>query len=343
MRDPYLTLGVGRSATLDEIKQAYRALAKRYHPDTNPGRDDIEHRFKEVSAAYSLLSDSEKRARFDRGEIDAQGAERTTRGTYRSSTRRRPRTHDDHIHAGLDDLFAEFFGTKTQDRSQAGSTGREQARGPGPGPGGAGAGPEAHRRGSAGPNARSAASAGRSARRGSDISYTVTVSFTEAALGTSRRLQLSTGKGLDVVIPPGTGDQQKLRLRGQGMAGAEGGQPGDAIVQVHVEAHPFFVRQDWDIHVEVPITLPEAVLGARIRIPTLAGAVNVTVPPGSNTGTTLRLRGRGIPNKADGEAGDQYVKLKVVLPEKPDTDLVRFLERWSQDKTYDVRRRAGME
>jgi len=337
MRDPYLTLGVGREATLDEIKQAYRRLAKRYHPDANPGRNDIEQRFKDVSAAYALLSDTEKRARFDRGEIDAQGTERTTRSTYRSSTRRRPRTHDDHIHAGLDDLFAEFFGTKHKDPQKDHQTaGAGGTTAPGDEPG--------RRHGPTGGGGRAGGGTGpRSGRRGTDISYTVTVSFVEAALGTSRRIQLSNGKGLEVLIPPGTSDQQKLRLRGQGMAGGEGTLPGDAIVQVHVEAHPYFVREDSDIHVEVPVSLPEAVLGGRIRIPTLAGAVNVTVPPGSNTGTMLRLRGRGIPNKPDGQSGDQYVKLKVVLPEKPDTDLVRFLEHWSQDKSYDVRRKAGME
>lgn len=256
MRDPYQVLGLTRSASAEEIKQAYRKLAKQYHPDLNPGRPDIEQRFKDVSGAYNLLSDTEKRGRFDRGEIDANGNERPLHRAYSGGGRSAGAGAGDFGGFDAEDLFSDLFGA-----------GRRR--------GGAGAG------------------AGFK-QRGTDIAYSVTVPFTEAALGTKRRINLSTGKSIDVAILPGTEDQQKLRLKGQGIAGMGGAPAGDAIVEVHVEQHPFFVRKESDIHLELPISLPEAVLGATIKVPTLGGQVAVKVPRGSNTGGTLRLKGKGI-------------------------------------------------
>ncbi|NUB21396.1 J domain-containing protein, partial [Azospirillum formosense] len=184
---------------------------------------------------------------------------------------------------------------------------------------------------------------GGSRSRGSDINYSVSVPFVEAAQGTKRRISLSNGKSIDVAVPPGTEDQAKLRLKGQGLPGAGGFGAGDAIVEVHVEAHPFFTRQGSDIHVEVPITLNEAVLGATIRVPTVSGPVALKIQPGANTGSTLRLRGKGVMNQATKQAGDQYVKLKVVLPDPPDAELVKFMEEWSRTRSYDVRKKAGLE
>ncbi|WP_158048020.1 DnaJ C-terminal domain-containing protein [Skermanella pratensis] len=299
MRDPYQVLGLTKSASAEEIKQAYRRLAKQFHPDLNPGRPDIEQRFKDVSGAYNLLSDAEKRAKFDRGEIDANGNERPLHRAYAGGGR----GGADFGGFDADDIFSDLFGA-------------------------------GRRRGGAGH--------GGFKSRGTDIAYSVTVPFTEAALGTKRRINLSTGKSIDVAIPPGTEDQQKLRLKGQGMSGIGGGPAGDAIVEVHVETHPFFVRKDGDIHLELPISLPEAVLGATIKVPTLDGQVAVKVPRGSNTGGTLRLKGKGIVDPKTGVAGDQYVKLKVVLPEPPDAELTGFLERWSKDRSYDVRKKLGL-
>lgn len=179
--------------------------------------------------------------------------------------------------------------------------------------------------------------------KGTDIAYSVTVPFLEAALGTKRRISLSNGKSIDVAIPPGTENEQKLRLKGQGLPGMGGGAAGDAIVEVHVEPHPLFTRQDADIHLEVPITLNEAILGATIRVPTVGGPVAVKVPPGSNTGSVLRLRGKGVMNQATKSPGDQYVKLKVVLPDPPDSELVEFMEKWARTRSYDVRKKAGLE
>ena len=153
----------------------------------------------------------------------------------------------------------------------------------------------------------------------------------------------ANGKSIDVAVPPGTENEQKLRLKGQGLPGMGGMPAGDAIIEVHVEPHPFFTRQDDDIHVEVPITLGEAVLGATIHVPTISGKVALKVTPGTNTGAVLRLRGKGVVNQTTKQAGDQYVKLKVVLPDPPDAELVKFIEQWSKTRSYDVRKKAGLE
>ena len=302
MKDPYEILGVSRSAKQDEIKQAYRKLAKKLHPDLNPGNSKIEQQFKEASAAYDLLSDPEKRARFDRGEIDASGAERPNRSYYRNYAEggQGAKYQDFNFGEGMsaDDLFANLF----RDRRS-----------------------------------------GRTVRmRGADISYSATVDFVEAAVGAKKRMSLADGKSLEVTIPPGTEDGQTLRLKGQGLPGIGGGPPGDAFVEIHVQPHAFFTRSGNDIRVEVPVTLQEAVLGARITVPTIDGKVAVKVPPGSNSGSVLRLKGKGIPSSRGRERGDQYVTLKVVLPERIDSDLRQFVENWSKEHSYDVRSRMGM-
>ncbi|MDE1148397.1 MAG: DnaJ C-terminal domain-containing protein [Azospirillaceae bacterium] len=296
MRDPYQILGISRTATADDIKQAYRRLAKQYHPDLNPGRADIEQKFKEANSAHSLLADPDKRARFDRGEIDATGAERPDR-SFRRAYAGAGRSGDFDFD---DDPFADIFGA-------------------------------ARKRGGHGVKAR-----------GSDVAYSVTVTFVEACLGTKRRLNLSTGKSIDVALPPGTQDQQKLRLKGQGLPGLGGAGAGDAIVEVHVTPHPYFVRREDDIHLDVPVTLQEALLGATIKVPTLDGAVQVKVPKAANSGTTLRLKGKGVANADRGTQGDQYVKLTVVLPDRPDAELTTFIEKWGKTHDYDVRRKAGL-
>ena len=308
MKDPYQILGASRTASADEIKKAYRKLAKKLHPDLNPGNKKIEQEFKEVTAAYDLLSDADKRAKFDRGEIDASGAERPGRGFYRSyaesgqGAKYRGGSGGDDSFFG-DDIFSDLFG------------------------GGARAG--------------STRSGPRMSIRGADVSYAATADFVEAALGAKKRLTLTDGKTLDVTIPPGTEDGQTLRLKGQGLPGMGGGSAGDAFIEIKVEPHAFFTRQGDDIHLELPVSLPEAVLGASITVPTLDGKVTLKVPAGSNTGTVLRLRGKGVPRR-DGTRGDQYVKLKVVLPDKPDAEFKDFVERWSKKNAYDARARSGL-
>ncbi|MEI6985080.1 MAG: J domain-containing protein [Rhodospirillaceae bacterium] len=301
-RDPYHVLGLGRNASADELKQAYRRLAKQFHPDLNPGRGDIEQRFKEVSGAYTLLSDPAKRRRFDAGEIDAAGAERSDFGFHRSRSGRGAKGRagpgaDPFSSFSPDDIFADLFGGSRRE----------------------------------------------SKARGAEIEYSVTVTFVEAAVGGKRRVNLSNGKSLDITIPPGTENEQKLRLKGQGMPGSAGGLDGDAIVQVQVEPHPFFTRKGNDIHVALPVTLPEALLGATIKVPTLNGTVALKVPKGSNTGAVLRLKNKGIVDAKDHSTGFLFVTLKVVLPDPPDAELTQFVEKWAHHRSYEVRKKAGLE
>jgi DnaJ-class molecular chaperone len=297
MRDPYQVLGVSKTASAEEIKKKYRQLAKKLHPDLNPGNAEAAAKFKDISAAYDLLSDAQKRARYDRGEIDASGAERPERQYYRAYAESPEGAKYGNPFEG-DDLFSDLFG---------------RARG------------------------------GREFKiRGTDVSYVLPVDFIEAAAGAKKRVTMADGKVLDINIPAGTEDRQTLRLKGQGQPGFGGAEPGDAYIEVHIQPHAFFTRKDNDVHLDLPVSLGEAVLGGKITVPTIDGDVSMTIPKNSNTGTTLRLKGRGIVDRKSKQRGDQYVKLKVVLPEGGDPDLTRFVESWSR-KDDDVRSRVGLK
>jgi DnaJ-class molecular chaperone len=302
-QDPYSVLGVPKDASPEAIKLAFRKLAKKHHPDLNPGNAEAEAKFKAASAANELLSDPEQRARFDRGEINAEGQESPRQyyrqyadgeggARYRTSGGGMPPEGD------FGDIFADLF------RNAQGGQG---ANG---GPGGG---------------------QGRSARpmRGMDQTYSLTVPFIEAALGGSRRITLPEGRTLDVAIPVGLEDGQTLRLRGQGQAGWNGGPPGDVLIEVSVAPHKLFRRDGDDIHLDLPVTTAEAVLGAKVAAPTLAGPVNLTVPRHSNAGKILRLRGRGIPAHAGREAGDLFVTLTLVTGQ-PDEALEAALRAWQE-------------
>jgi DnaJ-class molecular chaperone len=286
--DPYRTLGVKRDASQEDIQKAYRRLAKKLHPDLNPGNKKAEEEFKDVSAAYDLLGDPDKRARFDRGEIDASGAERAPHGFYRDYSERggtsNPYTSDAGFadFAGDEDIFAQFFGRG----------GRANFR-----------------------------------MRGQDSVYRLDLDFLDAINGGKRQVTLPDGEALDVAIPPGTHDGQILRLRGKGRPGIGGGTAGDALIEIQVRPHPVFIRKGDDIYIELPISLKEAVLGGKARAPTPSGPVSVNIPKWSNTGSVLRLRGKGVP-RPDGSHGDEYVTLKIMLPEKPDPELERFVASW---------------
>jgi DnaJ-class molecular chaperone len=304
--DPYQTLGVPKTATQDDIRAAFRKLAKKHHPDLNPGNAAAETRFKAASSANDLLSDPETRAKFDRGEIDADGkpAERAFYRQYaegeqgaryrRPGPGQRPGAAADE---GMHDIFAEMF------RNHQGGGGGGQPR----------------------------------QTRGQDRQYSLTVSFLEAASGASRRITLPDGRTLDVTIPPGLSDGQTLRLRGQGDAGWNSGPAGDALIEISVTPHPFFRREGEDIHLDIPVTVAEAVLGAKITIPTLSGPVTMTVPPHSDAGRRLRLRGRGIPAHGTIAAGDLYATLTLVVGAKPDEALEAALRTWSEQKHADPR------
>ncbi len=291
--NPYRELGVSSTASPDDIRKAYRKLAKELHPDTRPGDGHAEERFKRVTAAFALLSDPTSRGRYDRGEIDANGNEMGRGFSPRSSRRPRNGANGRHDFA---DVFSSVFGN-------------EETRNP-------------------------------FGARGPDARYKLTVSFEDAVNGGRKRVTMGDGKVLDLTIPEGVKPGQVLRLRGQGAPSSRGGPPGDALVELEVEEHKFFVRDREDIRLELPITLTEAVLGAKVRVPTLTGSVTVTIPKGANTGQVLRLRGKGV--RADGGRGDQLIRLKVVLPERPDAELQRFVSRWRPPQSYDPRKDLGM-
>jgi DnaJ-class molecular chaperone len=304
--DLYAVLGVGRDASQDEIKRRYRKLAKELHPDLNPDKE-VADRFKKITAAYDLLSDPEKRGRYDRGEIDASGQERPEQRFYREYAEdpgaTRFYTREGFGDAeGLHDFFENLFG---------------------------GAGAAGETRGF------------RMRARGADVSYSLPIDFVEAAKGAKKRVTVGDGRTLDLTIPPGVHDRQTLRLKGQGMPGFEGGPPGDAYVEVHIQPHALFERKDHNIHLELPVSLPEAVLGGKVEVPTIDGPVTMTIPKGSNSGTTLRLRGKGIVDPKTGQRGDQYVKLKVALPRTTDPELEEFVRRWSGSHGYDPRAGFG--
>ncbi|MDR3441181.1 J domain-containing protein [Telmatospirillum sp.] len=311
MDDPYKLLGVARDATHDQIKSAYRKLARSLHPDVNPNNKQAEERFKKISAAYDLLGDEKKRARYDAGEIDGSGTERARR-SYRSySEDPGAGKFSDGFRFGnsADDIFAELLRRRSKGRS-AGWNPFEQ-------------GDE------------------KSPTKGADADYSLKISFPESVMGTTKRITLPTGKHLDVKVPAGTKDGAKLRLKGQGHPGRGASPAGDALIEMKVEAHPFFSRDGNDILATVPITLPEAVLGGKVTVPTVDGKVTLTIPPGSNSGSVLRLKGKGAPNGKT--RGDQLVTLSVVLPERADSELESFLKSWSAKNPYDVRTKVGME
>jgi len=293
--DPYETLGLARDATPEQVRSAFRKLAKKHHPDLNPGSAVAEERFKAVNAANELLSDPEKRAQFDRGEINAAGdpvapeppryrryADAAEGARYRTGP-------DDDFQFG--DIFGDFL-----------NRGGEGLR-----------------------------------MRGADAHDALPVAFLDAVAGATRTLTLPDGRTLDVRIPPGIEDGQILRLKGQGGPGLNGGPPGDALIEVHAEPHPFFTREGDDIHVKLPVTLKEAVLGARVTVPTPVGSVTMTVPKRSDTGTRLRLRGRGIPAHAGRPAGDEYVTLQVTLADADDA-LETLLSGWEPAVPSEPRR-----
>lgn len=298
-KNPYEILGVSSTATTAEIKKAYRKLAKNLHPDLNPGDKSAEEKFKEVTVAYRLLEDAEKRRRFDAGEIDEMGAERPRGPYYRDFAA----ADEEHRYAD-NSGFADFMGAED---AFAELLRREQHA--------------------------------RANRRGEDLHFRLPIDFVDSITGATKRLTLPDGGTLDVKIPPGLIDGQSLRLKGKGAPGTGQGGPGDALIEVQVLPDARFTRNGDDILLEVPISLSEAVLGARIRVPTPTGEVTMAVPKGSNTGKTLRLRGKGAPRREGGH-GDELIKLKIVLPAQPDPELEAFVSNWQAGKTFDPREAA---
>lgn len=317
MKDLYEVLGVAKNASEAEIKKAFRTLAKKHHPDKHAGDTAAQKRFQEISAAYDILGDKEKRAQYDAGAIGPDGNPRgfdPGAGGFRQGhpfgtgfggfgggggpgAREFHFSFDDGAAAGaagFEDIFADLLGGGAR-------RGARQAR----------------------------------QSRGEDFTAAVTVSFDEAALGGTRRVVLQNGEQIDVKIPIGVKDGQTIRIKGRGGAGRAGGASGDILLTVSVAPHPTMIRDGNDIRMELPVSLKEAVLGGKVAVPTLTGTVSLTVPPNSNSGTILRLKGKGIAAHGDTPAGDLYVRLGVVLPDQPDDALKRFVAGWATN--YDPR------
>jgi len=314
MRDPYEILGLAKTASAAEIKSTFRRLAKKYHPDQSK-EPKAKERFAEISSAYEIVGDEKKRAAFDRGEIDAEG---------------KPR------HPG----FEGFGGPGRGQRGRAGGgagfqhfdfdLGGGEFRG---GAGAAGIDPDilAELFGAQG-GARA-----RAAQRGVDVAVTATVPLATAAAGGAVRVTLPTGKTLDVEIPVGVEEGKQIRLRGQGQPGVRNGPAGDALVTIRYAAHPLFRVEGRDLRLDLPITLYEAVLGGKVRAPTLDGEVEIAVPQGASSGRILRLRGKGLPAAGESKQGDLLATLRIVLPGESDPELAGLMRRWRDEKAYDPR------
>lgn len=319
MRDPYLILGVAKSAEAPEIKKAFRKLAKKYHPDQSSD-PKAKEKFAEISAAYEIVGDEKKRAAFDRGEIDAEGKPRfqgfegfgaggPQAGPWNSARRGQPGGGFEHFEygpgapgqgAGFDanDLFSELFGAQRKRGAQS----RQQAP------------------------------------RGEDVTAQVVVTLAEAAHGTKTRVSFPTGRTLEISVPAGIEDGKQIRLKGQGQQSPFGGEPGDAMVTVKIAKHAYLRPDGRDLRLDLPLTLYESVLGGKVNVPTLDSTVELNVPAGSNGGRTLRLRGKGLPGSQGGAAGDLLVTLRIMLPDEPDADLISLMRQWQTQKPYDPRR-----
>ncbi len=310
--DPYKELGVSRTAGADEIKKAFRKQAKELHPDKNPGDKKAEERFKKLTSAFDLLGDPDKRKKFDAGQIDAEGHE-IHRGFGGGAGPRPggPRGPQ----GGPGGFGGRFDGVDLEDIFDMFGGG---ARGGGPGPGG-------------GP--------GGFPGRGGDVRSRLEIDLEDAVRGATRRVSFGDGRMLDVTIPKGASEGQVLRLKGQGAPGRNG-VAGDVLVELVIRPHPIYTRDGVDLHMDVPVSVPDAMLGGKIEAPTPEGNVSLNVPKGSNSGSTLRLKGRGLADPRTSLRGDLFAHLVVTLPDKLDARLEALAEDWRRERPYTPRRKG---
>jgi DnaJ-class molecular chaperone len=297
--DPYDILGVPRSASDEEVRRAYLKLVKELHPDVNPSKT-AEDRFKKVTAAHDILGDQERRRKFDNDEIDASGEPRRGPSRHYAGAPRGARGKAGPLFEDFGDVFSDIF--------SGGMGGRGTFRG------GFGA-------------------------RGRDVRYTLEIDFVEAVQGAKKRVTMPEGGVLDLAVPEGVADGQVLRMRGRGQPGTGEGEAGDALVEVRVRPHRDFKREGDDILLEIPITIDEAVLGAKVEVPTVSGRVQLTIPKATSSGQVFRLKAKGVRNLTTGATGDELVTVRIVLPDTIDDSLSYFLTEWRQRHRYDPGRR----
>jgi DnaJ-class molecular chaperone len=327
MRDPYSVLGVSKSASAADIKSAYRKLAKKLHPDANKSDPKAASRFSELNAAYEIVGDDDKRKAFDRGEIDAEGKPRFQgfegfgagprggaggpfggqEGAFETFTwgPEGMQRSGGRGGGGFEDVLRDMFGGAARARRGGGGFQFEEEDYPPP---------------------------------GRDVTANTTITLEEAAKGTTRRVQLPTGKELEVKVPAGLTDGQQIRLKGQGLA-MPGGKAGDVLITVSIAPHHLFQRDGNDLRIELPVTLYEAVLGAKVRVPTLGGPVELSIPANTSSGRTFRLKGKGFPAKSG--AGDLMATVRIMLPEQGDQALDELMTSWRELKPYDPRKGMG--
>jgi len=329
MRDPYEVLGVDRKASAADIKSAFRRLAKKLHPDANKNDPNAASRFAEINAAYEILGEDDKRKAYDRGEIDAEGKPRfqgyapgagarpgggfAPEGDFETFsfgpegfTRTTRRGRGGGGFGGFEDILKEAFGSM--------------------GGAGGGAGPRMQRGGTA----FEAENLG----SGADVTAALTITLPDAAHGITQRLRLPSGKDVEVKIPAGIGDGQQVRLRGQGMPGPGGA--GDVLITVSIAPHPIFTREGANLRLDLPITLDEATLGAKVRVPTLDKPVEIAIPAWTSSGRTFRLKGKGFPAKTG--RGDLFATVRIMLPERSDPELEALMKKWRSENPYDPRK-----
>lgn len=324
MRDPYQVLGVDKKATAAEVKKAFRRLAKKLHPDQNPDDSKAQEKFSEINSAYEILGDEEKRGQFDRGEIGADGKPRfqgfegfdPRGGAGGGGDARSYRWSSSSAGGGADDILNDIFSGFASQGGFGGGGGFSGGQASGFGGGGR------------------ASSQARS--RGEDVSATVAVTLEQMAREEKVRVELPTGRTLEIAIPAGTRPGRVIRLRGQGWASPMGGQSGDALVTVEFVPHPLFKLDGDALRLDLPVTLDEAVLGAKVRVPTLTGSGTMTIPAHSDGGRVMRLKGKGLPTAVGGH-GDLLVALKIVLPTEIDPEFEAMMQRWRETKRYSAR------
>ncbi|MGD9670385.1 MAG: DnaJ C-terminal domain-containing protein [Hyphomicrobiaceae bacterium] len=289
--DPYSVLGVARGASDEEVRSAFRRLAKSCHPDLHPGDKAAADRFKSLSAAYDIVGDPERRRQYDAGLIDARG-----------ETVRHPYANSAGAYSGgtFSDVFNDFFA------DAAGHGARPNGR------------PGFH-------------------VRGQDVRYTLEVAFLDAISGTKKRVTMPEGGVLDLAVPEGVSDGQMLRLKGKGKPGFGGGEPGDALVEIHVKPHPDFQRSGDDIHMSLPVSLDEAVLGGKIEVATPTGRLQLTLPKGTSSGRVFRLKGKGVRCSATGKQGALLITVRIVMPDEIDEGLAYFISEWKKKHPYNPR------